>query len=322
MSVSRQGVSAHLKSSKWVSILTYCGIFAVSCSLCQTHGVLADLRGFSLSELPQAGHGGTAQQQMGAGQVNLNRKVQWWSQTSWDSVLFFLFFSLCKQSRPYAETGHKAGQVDMAWREHVQLLQAWDGRCLHEGVGVVLHYGTADQAGGADGGDGGSVSYIKKKLLSNLSLFSGKQKTFEQLLFFLRSFLCFTGVKMLFCHLLAERKIIARVLNNHKVTTTKSNQVVVYKYPVIPALQWWWELPDSDPNTGAPPCEMGAQWGAGWEPGTVLAPRNLCTLDHWNPQLEPESAEPMSEEKKKQIAVQEGFSSEKIRTFSVLFFWL
>lgn len=52
-----------------------------------------------------------------------------------------------KRPRPYAETGHQAGQVDVARRKHVQLLEAGDGCCLHEGVGVVLHYGAANQAG-------------------------------------------------------------------------------------------------------------------------------------------------------------------------------
>jgi len=58
----------------------------------------------------------------------------------------------------YTETGHQAGQVDMAGSEHMQLLQTWDGSCLHKGVRVVLHDGTTNQAGGADGGNGGSVS--------------------------------------------------------------------------------------------------------------------------------------------------------------------
>lgn len=70
---------------------------------------------------------------------------------------------ILKHRMSYAETGHKAGQVDVAWRKHVQLLQARDGRCLYEGVRVILHYGTADQAGGADGRDGCSVPCITKE---------------------------------------------------------------------------------------------------------------------------------------------------------------
>lgn len=46
----------------------------------------------------------------------------------------------------YTETGHQAGQVDMARSEHVQLLQTGDGSRLHQGVRVVLHDGTANQA--------------------------------------------------------------------------------------------------------------------------------------------------------------------------------
>lgn len=56
--------------------LTYRGIFAVSSSLGQAHGVLTDLCSFSLSELSQAGHSSAAQQQMGAGQVDLRRTGQ------------------------------------------------------------------------------------------------------------------------------------------------------------------------------------------------------------------------------------------------------
>lgn len=61
----------------------------------------------------------------------------------------------------YTETGNQAGEVDMTRCEHVQLLEARDGCSLHKRVGVVLHYGTTNQAGRADGGDGGSISCIK-----------------------------------------------------------------------------------------------------------------------------------------------------------------
>ena len=64
----------------------------------------------------------------------------------------------------YAETGHQAGQVDVARGEHVQLLEAGYGGRLHQGVRVVLHDGTAHQARRADGGDGGTVPWRDKTL--------------------------------------------------------------------------------------------------------------------------------------------------------------
>lgn len=94
----RVGVTASRctkNSTSATSRRTYCGVLAVSCPLCQAHGVLADLRSFSLSELSQTGHGGTPQQQMGAGQVDLRRTGQRGLRSSRDTAAVVLSRSVC-----------------------------------------------------------------------------------------------------------------------------------------------------------------------------------------------------------------------------------
>lgn len=65
-------------------------------------------------------------------------------------------------SESYTETGHQAGQVDVAWCEHVQLLEARDGGRLHQRVGVILHDGAADQTRRADGRDSHTVTCAQR----------------------------------------------------------------------------------------------------------------------------------------------------------------
>lgn len=95
---------------------------------------------------------------MRAAQVHLHAIAQKENRLQIEANHYSCAFGM-KLIMSYTETGHQAGQVDMAWSKHVQLLQARDGSCLHKGVRVVLHYGTTNKAGGADGGDSCSISW-------------------------------------------------------------------------------------------------------------------------------------------------------------------
>lgn len=105
-------------------VLTDCSaVFAVSCSLCQAHGVLTDLCSFSLSKLSQAGHCSTTQQQMRTAQVHLlEPSAQQEINIKTDTNSNYHIHTL-KVFMSYTETRHQAGQVNVSWSKHMQLLQ-------------------------------------------------------------------------------------------------------------------------------------------------------------------------------------------------------
>lgn len=63
----------------------------------------------------------------------------------------------------YTEAGHQAGQVDVSWRKHMQLLQTGDRRRLNQRVRVILHDGAAHQTRRADRRDAGAVAWENKR---------------------------------------------------------------------------------------------------------------------------------------------------------------
>lgn len=58
----------------------------------------------------------------------------------------------------YTEMRNEGCEIDVARGEHVELLQTGDGLGLDQGVGVVLHDGTAHQAVHPGHGDSAAVT--------------------------------------------------------------------------------------------------------------------------------------------------------------------
>lgn len=221
--ISLRCVDATEKFPSASSRLTYC---AVSCPFCQAHGVLAHLCSFSLSELSQAGHGGAAQQQMGAGQVDLRRTGQRalrWRRNTAAVVLPRSVRGLTqRQGTRLDRLTWRGANMCSCWRQEMaaactsesewSCIMAQPTRQDERMVEIVAPFPASQWCvlkGGASG---------------TLTSFIGWQKMF------LRVLGCFTSSKMLFCHLLAKRRPAQLLSNGSHRREMDTNRAAVHDF--------------------------------------------------------------------------------------------